>query len=661
MKTTTFEPIGTAASTNSTKTPATKLRYRADVDGLRAIAVLLVLFYHASIGCPGGFVGVDVFFVISGYLITGLILKEIYAGQFQIRKFYERRIRRIVPTLAVVLLSCLAAGWLLLPPTAYDGLGKSVIAQVLLSPNIYLWRTAGYFTAHAAYQPLLHTWSLGVEEQFYLLLPGLLVLLCRYSRRFLFPTVLSLCIASFCLSVYCGLRQPDFNFYLLPTRAWELGLGSLLAIIPAQFPIKKWLAETLSCIGLAMILCAAFLYNNDTIFPGVAALLPVVGTFLVIFANDHALTSTGKLLSLRPVVFIGLISYSLYLWHWPVLVFFNISRCWMPGSSPLGLRLLLLATSIIIASLSWRYIETPFRKRTVLKSRPQIFAFAALTTVVILLAGLSVHKMQGVPSRVNAAVIQYENGKTDLAFREEVTLKNALAGQFTELGASDKHQPVYLLVWGDSHAKSVLPTLNRLCRDYKVRGVAAAHSSTAPLINFQSNGRGALKEHSMAYNKAVLDFISRKHVKNVLLVGYWNGYIRRGGNVGRGLEETIDALKDTGTRIWIMKQVPLQNCAYPPMALAVAAMHHQEPKGLAISLEEERKKCRTESQIFKGLTAKFSNVTVLDPTLLLTDSKGICYLEKNGRSVYYDGYGHLTIAGATELCPLFRPIFDGDR
>jgi peptidoglycan/LPS O-acetylase OafA/YrhL len=269
------------------------MKYRAEIDGLRAVAVLSVLFFHANIGVSGGYVGVDVFFVISGYLITGLILKECDRGTFRIVEFWERRVRRIVPVLTVVVLSCLVAGWFLLLPLDFKELGQSVVAQAMLLSNVYFWRESGYFAQAAEVKPLLHTWSLAVEEQFYLIYPVALVALTRLSRKALVATIVFLCSVSLILSIYSSYRHPSANFYLLPTRAWELLMGSFLAALPTQRASIRWLTECLSWGGLISILCAACLYGDDTRFPGIAALLPCVGTALVIWANGHTLTSLG--------------------------------------------------------------------------------------------------------------------------------------------------------------------------------------------------------------------------------------------------------------------------------------------------------------------------------------------------------------------------------
>lgn len=642
----------------TTTTAANSLTYRAYVDGLRAIAVLAVLFYHAEVGCNGGYIGVDIFFVISGYLITGLILKDIDGGQFHILRFWERRILRIFPALAVIVLSCLAIGWILLLPKDFAELGKSAAAQALILSNVYFWREISYFTNNTT-SPLLHTWSLAVEEQFYLLFPGLLFLLSRFSRKCLMPAILLVCTLSFCLSVYWSYVSPDANYYLPFTRAWELGIGALLAIIPSKGATTKWMAESLSWAGLLSILCAMFFYNARTRFPGAAALLPCVGTFLIIWANGRSLSSVGRLLATRPMVFVGLISYSLYLWHWPLFVFARYSTF---NPSPLGVRIVILLTSLIPAFLSWKYVETPFRKRTILRSREQIFSFARITTLVLLLSGLTVYCLHGLPSRFSPAVMQYANGTKDRAFLDEVSLKDALAGRFIEIGSRDKHKPIDVLVWGDSHAMAVMPVLDRLCREHSVRGVAATHSATCPAIGYESNDPYSLGKSSIPFNNTVVEFIRGKHVRNVVLAARWKFYLRDDGDatrVHRGLINTIDALKDTGARIWIMRQVPEQCCDRVPAALAVSVRFHcGDPENFGITLAEHRESERKTNPVFEGL-AELPRVAVMDPAYLLAKHDGICHVAKNGRSLYADD-SHLTTTGAMELRPLFAPLFKAE-
>ena len=620
---------------------------------------MVVLFFHAGVGFHGGYVGVDVFFVISGYLITGLILKDMDSGRFRILEFWERRVRRILPALAVVVLACFGTGWLLFFPYDFEQLGESMAAQSLLASNIYFWRTAGYFSQNAVMKPLLHTWSLAVEEQFYLFFPFLLVALNRFSRSLLTPAILLLSSVSFGLSVYWSDRHPVMNFFILPTRTWELMMGSFLAVIGAPRAWPRWFMEAMSWGGLLAILLAVFFYSETTPFPGVAALAPCAGAALVIWANGGTLTSAGRLLSARPVVFVGLISYSLYLWHWPVIVFYSYG---IIGKVPVSHRMLLLLASMVLAVLSWRYVETPFRRRIALKNRRQVFTFATVTTAGLLLAGLTLVKLKGVPSRIPLDAAQYASGKGDRAFLSDVGLKRALAGDFIELGSGDKQKPAGFLVWGDSHAMAVMPVLDRMCKERSIRGVGATNTGTAPLTGYESGRGSSLGKDSPAFGDAVVKFVKSEHVSDVLLVARWDFYLKLDSGTDRirtGLLATIDALRGSGARIWILRQVPIQRWDVPHV-LANTVYHHGDPDALAVPLAEHLGEYQRQSPIFEGLSGQEPEITVLDPTGLFLDPMKRCRLAQDGKSLYSDET-HLTIAGSMVLKPLFEPIFASRR
>jgi hypothetical protein len=377
---------------------------------------------------------------------------------------------------------------------------------------------------------------------------------------------------------------------------------------------------------------------------------------LVIWANGHKMTSVGKVLATGPVVFIGLISYSLYLWHWPVFVF---SKYWAIGQIPLSQRLLLLLTSMILAVLSWKFVETPFRKRLAFNSRTAIFTFASITSVALLLSGLAIHEMQGVPSRIPAVVLQYAGGRTDRAFVPEFGLNEAMNGEFIELGMGDKRQPIEILIWGDSHAMAVMPVLDVLCREHAIRGVGAMHSGTAPLVGYESQSTFGLREDCIAFNDAVVEFIRNKRVNNVILVASWSLYQTYGGTGGlrRGLLETISALKGSGVRIWIMKSVP-QHRWNVPRALAYTVFFGGDPEELGLPLADHREVCRREDQIFEGVSTP--SIVVLDPTDLYVSPTDLCRVAEGGKALYWDD-NHLTTHGAMVLRPLFEPIFEGIR
>ena len=295
-------------------------RYRADVDGLRAVAVIMVLLFHADIGMLGGYVGVDVFFVISGFLITGLILKQQRSGTFSLLQFWGRRIRRIIPASTLVGVVCLLAGTLLLPAD-FSELAKSLTAQQLMVSNIYFWKASDYFGGTAEVMPLLHTWSLAVEEQFYLGYPLVLIVLYRWSTRTAVAVLFAMAAVSLIIAEWGVWHHPTATFYLLPPRACELLLGGLLVYCPEPHRIGQTWRELGSWIGLALVVFAGVGYSTDTSFPGLTAMVPCVGTGLIIYLNTLQPTRLARILSLRPVVFIGMISYSLYLWHWPLFAF----------------------------------------------------------------------------------------------------------------------------------------------------------------------------------------------------------------------------------------------------------------------------------------------------------------------------------------------------
>ena len=288
------------------------MKYRADIDGLRAIAVLPVVLYHAGFGFPGGFVGVDVFFVISGYLITSLILKDANTGAFSLATFWERRVRRILPPLLPVLAVSFIAGWFWMLPVDFRNLGGATAAQSVMMANVWFWTQGGYFNTSSDTEPLLHLWSLAVEEQFYVLFPLLLVALRRY-RISTVGVLLALAAGSFALSAVLVFIDTSAAFYLMPTRAWELLLGALLCFAPQSTAPRRWLAEIAALLGLVIIVAVSRVYTVGTPFPGAAALPPCLGAMLVIWAGSGTSTLTGRLLAAFPLRSIGLISYSLYL------------------------------------------------------------------------------------------------------------------------------------------------------------------------------------------------------------------------------------------------------------------------------------------------------------------------------------------------------------
>ncbi|MEN8822502.1 MAG: acyltransferase family protein [Abyssibacter sp.] len=376
------------------------IAYRPEIDGLRALAVLPVILFHGGFSLvPGGFVGVDIFFVISGYLITSIILAELEQERFSIRRFYERRARRILPALCFVILACLPFAYAWMLPAELERFGDSLLAVASFSANLFFWSTQAYFGPAAELQPMLHTWSLAVEEQYYLFIPLVLMMLWSLGRHRLFLLILGGSVASLLIAEWGWRHEPKANFYLLPTRAWELLSGSLLAFAPAPQQLTGRLAAPLRQLGpyagMILVLYGLFCFDHTTPIPSVYALAPVGGTALIV-ASTTAAHPVARLLSLRPLVAIGLISYSAYLWHQPLFAFARIRLLEAPGPVLAGA---LAALSLVLAYLSWRFVEAPFRRRTGLISRAPLIP-AATSLVVLAVVGFGFSYTEGLPQRL---------------------------------------------------------------------------------------------------------------------------------------------------------------------------------------------------------------------------------------------------------------------
>jgi peptidoglycan/LPS O-acetylase OafA/YrhL len=487
------------------------INYRPDVDGLRAVAVLLVLLFHARIGCPGGYVGVDVFFVISGYLITGLILKQQRAGTFRLRDFWHRRIRRIVPASSVMVFATLAAGCVLFP-SDYDELAESALAQQLMLSNVYFWRNTGYFAGPADLKPLLHTWSLAVEEQFYVLYPFLLLLLGRLSPRHASRVLIGATLASFVLSEWGVRNFPSATFFLLPTRAWELLLGGLLCFTRPLGDSRRWLSLFVGVAGLCAVVVSASCFDENTQFPGTAALLPCVGAAMCIYSNSGTPNLAGRLLSLKPVVFVGLISYSLYLWHWPVLA---LSRYRFGEHLNRAEAVAALGVSFVLAWISWRFVERPLRCGTHTGARLRtLWGVCATVPVLIVCASLVMH-FDGFPARASQDVLRYRAAQDSQGFLDEVQVDQVRSRELPRFGAAQG--PRKCLIWGDSHAMSLVPGLDAACKSRGICGLQATHSSTPPLLDFVRSSQYGLDEKSPEYNRAVIELIQSEAVDVVVL------------------------------------------------------------------------------------------------------------------------------------------------
>ena len=458
------------------------MQYRREIDGLRAIAVVSVILFHANFDIfSGGFVGVDVFFVISGYLITKIILTEIRLGKFSIVNFYERRARRILPALFLVMLVCVPFAWFWLLPIDMKDFSQSLIAVSFFASNILFWREGGYFDTAAELKPLLHTWSLAVEEQYYVLFPLFMILFWKLGKRWILVMLGLLFIASFIVAQYVSYVDPVAAFYLLPTRAWEFLIGTFAAFLQYKLNRNKFSKITKEIggwIGIALILFAVLTFNKATPFPGLYAFVPTLGTILVIlFATKQ--TNVNKFVGNKAFVGIGLISYSAYLWHYPLFAFARHISLTEPSHS---IFLILSLLSLIFAYFSYRFIETPFRSK-IRFDRSLIFTFAIMLSFIFILFGLYGHKSNGFQSRLNSNIISkvpdmllFENQVRECW---QIVEGNSATSSSCTLGANNG--PIVFGLLGDSHAGSLLHVLDQETKKIGLKGKNYSYRSCPPL------------------------------------------------------------------------------------------------------------------------------------------------------------------------------------
>ena len=517
-------------------------RYRADIDGLRAVSILLVVAYHAQPWLVrGGFIGVDIFFVISGFLITRIILSEAKAGTFSSLAFYARRVRRIFPALIVVLATTYLIGWIILLPDGFALLGKSTAAGVAFVSNLFQLNQTGYFAPEAAENPLLHLWSLGIEEQFYIFWPLLLVLL--FGSKYRRIRIAAIAAASFGLSLLIFLGLKEWSFYSPLPRAWELLAGGLLAssqiegVARQSSPLRD---NLLSAAGLAAIIGAAAALNKESLFPGAWALLPVLGAVLIIIAPNS--TVNRVLLSSRAMVAIGLISYPLYLWHWPLLSYLGIIRNGVPNAIEIWA---VVIVAFILAWLTYRFVEIPLRRQ------PKAVAGLSFALLAVGLAGIATAANSGFPLRFPAEIraIAMLAPQSNDGFGDKCFLEGP--GARLDANCIEQGDKPLLFLWGDSTAAALYPGLKRAEETVPFRLARFAVPGCAPILAASVSCDGN--------NDLVFGFVKSSRPDIVLLHAMWD----RTHNLDR-LAATIEQLKALKIpRIVILGPVPLWKRTLP--------------------------------------------------------------------------------------------------
>lgn len=653
--------------------PVSAIAYRPDIDGLRAVAVIAVVLFHAKYSAfSGGFVGVDVFFVISGFLITSIIARKLEAGAFSLVEFYERRVRRILPAMLAMAAFVTAFTLLFKTPSEADRFGESLSFFGLLASNHFFLQERGYFDVPREESALLHTWSLAVEEQFYLVFPLLLLALSLYAPKRTRIVLLTLAVASYLtatwnVSAAAGSEElsSDLAFFFAPLRAWELLLGAFLALgyAPAALTANAPRREAIAWIGAALILGPIFFYDAATPFPGPAALPPCVGAALLIAAGPQ--TQVAQMLSLRPVVFVGLASYSLYLWHWPLLSFAEYYTI-----APLtGFQTaFVLAVSFAISVLSLKFIERPFRTSGVF-SRTQVFAAGGAGLVTAIALGVALQETDGVPQRfsppvralTDATALEYG---VDMARcpsrRDSLTpeAREAIFVMFCQVGPEER--PATTLLWGDSHALSVGAALQSAAEAAGEPLLVTSRAACAPLLEYEwrltQTWRGC-----MAHNRAVIASLERLGITRVLMFGAWGAYANAAGDAPTpeseaafrdAVRRTLAVLRDKGIEVIIGSSVPV----HYPVAIP-SALHRVQVLGstLQVDLSRAAHEANQEPEltVLREEAADFGAAVFRLDDLFCDDER--CRIEADGLPLYAD-HGHINLHAADRIAADLAPL-----
>jgi len=656
-----------------------KLLYREDIDGLRAISVLAVVLNHAGIGLfAGGYIGVDIFFVISGYLITSIIIREIDTNDFSIIRFYERRIRRILPALFGLVAFTVAVCALIYDAEKFREFGKSVIATTLFASNINFWRESGYFDAPSQLKPLLHTWSLAVEEQFYIVFPLLMYLLFRYVRKLVPAILMGIAIISFGFSIYTVSKDLSAAFYLAHLRAWELIIGAILALRLISEDISKKHGNIISILGLALILLPIFQYSESTKFPGLSALPPVLGAAFIIFSGlESGKSFTRRLLSLPPLVFIGKISYSLYLWHWPLIIFSKYYA--IRPLTPYELSSVLAAT-IIISTLSWRFIETPFRSKGFM-STGKIYSFAASGMTMMLAIGVLIYHLKGFPERQGLENLTQTSKKEEVWLYKDCNINATDAPTaITACEIGDRNSPPTFMVWGDSHTPTYGKAIHASASQNGVSGILTYGQGCPTFLGMIPTPQiGDVS--CLEYNKMALTYLEEHpEIKTVVLASRWTIWIEEtrykyeegirvhltdtlnelpvnatGSQLfTTGLERTIQTLLSMDRKVVIVAPLPEIGYDVPSANFIASRTGRDINEIIAPSLVEYQTRNQKTFAILKTFEEKYA-IQIVEPWESLCQNN-ICRVAIDGIPLYSDD-DHLSVFGSELISYVFDPLF----
>jgi peptidoglycan/LPS O-acetylase OafA/YrhL len=657
--------------------------YRADIDGLRALAVLSVIFHHYGVpGFRGGFVGVDVFFVISGFLIAAHIEGDIAAGRFSLLAFYERRIRRILPALFLMYaLFLVLACKVYFPPDLYFHTRLAAYVIPFLANYAFFKNAGDYSGEFASHIPLLHTWSLAVEEQFYLFFPLLMMAISRFLRSRYQAALWPMAIASLLLCIVGIQIVPSAAFYLTPFRAWELLAGALLAVGRVAPPRDARVRAGIALSGLLLIGSSDLLLSTSTPYPGAWALLPCAGALAILYAACDRSLSMGKVLDNPVMRRIGLWSYSLYLIHWPLLVF---AQYYAFDPLSVSLRCILVASTFLLGALSWRFVEQPFRGARAILSRPTVYGTAAASGVALVMLTFALHRAED-PRRYSAST----HALFPTYSADQTRCRNtAPVGGQTPCKLGEKSAPVAAILWGDSHALAILPAVDAAYAGHHEAALFAQQGGCPPLLgvhvrDFSNADSGLFRSWIDAHGfgrsesckrrtEEVLNWITSNQIRTVILAAHWIAYtedkhtrrltdsdspenhfmLDNAAVFARGLDRLLGALERQHVRVFLMDDAP-QNIVDVPYALA-SAQRLQQIREFRISRDIYEVQQHSATAIFARLQSRYG-FRILEPQDLLC-ADGMCSIALNDAPLYTDNE-HLSELGAMTSEPVLEAIW----
>ncbi|UGB37201.1 acyltransferase family protein [Frateuria soli] len=641
--------------------------YRPDIDGMRAVAVLSVLAYHYGLSAPGGFVGVDVFFVISGYLIGSLLYEQATWGTFSYLAFYARRARRILPALLAVLAVTYAVMLVVATPSDLESYGHTAVATLLSLSNVQLWQSLDYFHPTADLNPLLMTWSLGVEEQFYLVAPLVMLLLPRLALCAR-PMVLGgLIVGSLGLAVWAVRIQPGAAFYLLPTRAWELAAGVLVGVLEIHrigLRVRGPAAEALAWAGLLLIALPVMSYGRDTVFPGWTAVPPVLGSALLLSTPQAALNR--RVLALPPLRAIGLVSYSLYLWHWPLI---SMARL-VEGREPsLWARIALLALSGLLAAASYRFVETPFR-RGASPARVSLKRYAAVLGVALVMVGSAV-VMQGFPRRWPGQFV-VEARQFDSHHNPCLAVHHDPTPETSRLCYPEGEKLIALV--GDSHAAALAAGLRAVAAREGWGLVVLAKASCQFLVGAGPKvaRHPELLHDCSSFNRRVMTMLlDDPRVGGVIIAGAWRAgsmrpthYVALDGPArpsdelfAQGLARAVRTLEEAGKRVVIARDIPFLRLEPRSLLAACASWWRhlwpgQGEPGSCGRVDRANTVSDAPALAVLARVARETGASLVDPRARFCDASG-CRIALDGRTYYRDRQ-HLSPLGSSQAAAAFE-------